>query len=99
MYFDARLQLADLASLNSPFSLPPGYRAAVKNNLCLALWPYYKQGDPTQILVTLATKSLGDVKRSNIKQSPAPYDSAIVSKAKSSYNIFADTVSNGRGNT
>lgn len=99
MYFDARLQLANLSNLNSPFNLPPGYRAAVKNNLCLLLWPYYKQGEPSSILVTLATKSLGDVKRSNIKQAPAPYDSAIVSKAKSAYNIFTDNVSNGRGNT
>lgn len=99
MYFDARLQLADLSNLNSAFSLPPGYRAAVKNNLCLALWPYYKQGEPSQILVALATKSLGDVKRSNIKLSPSPYDGAIVSKAKSQYNIYSDSVTSGRGNT
>lgn len=99
MYFDARLQLANLSNLASTFSLPPGYRAAVKNNLCIRLWPYYKQGDPNALLIGLATQSLGDVKRSNIKLSPSPYDGAIVSKAKSAYNIFTDNVSNGRGNT
>lgn len=98
MYFDARLQLADFANLNAPFDLPPGYKAAIKNNLVIRLWPAYKQGDPTGLLIGLATQSLADVKRSNIKQSPSAYDSAIVSKAKSQYNIFADTSGGGRGN-
>jgi hypothetical protein len=97
MYFDARLQLANLTTLNSSFNLPPGYRSAIKSNLCIRLWPYYKQGDPTPILIGLAMQSLGNIKRSNIKESPAAYDSAIVSRAKSSYNIFSDT-NGSRGN-
>lgn len=99
MYFDARLQLANFANLNAPFSLPPGYKNAIQDNLLIRLWPSYKQGDPTNLLIGLAKQSLGDIKRSNIKLSPSPYDSAIVSRAKSAYNIFTDNVTNGRGNT
>lgn len=93
--FDARLQLANLANLNSAFSLPPGYRAACKNNLAIRLWPYYKQGDPTPFLIGLATQTLGTVKRTNTKQSPSTYDSAVVSKGAGTYNIYTDST---RGN-
>lgn len=95
LYFDARLQLANFTSLNASFSLPPGYKAAIKNNLVIRLWPAYKQGDPNALLIGLATQSLADVKRSNIKLSPSPYDSAVVSRARSTYNIYND--GNGRG--
>jgi len=98
IYFDSRLQLANLSNLNSTFSLPPGYRAAIKNNLCIRLWPYFKQGDPTSVLVALATRSLGAIKRTNLKNSPATYDGAVVSRSRSSYNIYQDGQGN-RGNT
>lgn len=98
IYFDSRLQLVDMTNLNSSFNLPPGYRAAIKNNLCIRLWPYFKQGDPSAILIGLAMRSLGTIKRKNIKQSPSSYDSAVVSKAKSSYNIYNDA-SGTRGNS
>ncbi len=95
VFFDSRLQLVDLNSLSSPFSLPPGYRIAVVNNLAVNLWPYYKQGDPTQILIGLALDSLAKVKRTNTKISPSTYDSAVVSRAQSSYNIYNDNGSRG----
>lgn len=97
IFFDSRLQLANLSNLNSVFSLPPGYRAAIKSNLLVRLWPYFKQGDPPAIIIGLATHSLGAIKRTNMKNSPVMYDSAVVSKAKSSYNIYMDGVGN-RGN-
>lgn len=90
MYFDARLQLANFANLNSAFSLPPGYKAAIKNNLVIRLWPAYKQRDPPALIAALATQSLADVKRMNIKMSPSIYDSAVVSRAASTYNIYTD---------
>ena len=96
MYFDARLQLVNLSNLNTAFSLPPGYRAAVKNNLAVMLWPYYKQSDPPVIVVRLAVDALANVKRMNIKQSPATYDEAIISKANSTYNIYSDSNTGGR---
>lgn len=95
IFFDSRLQLVDLNSLSSPFSLPPGYRIAIVNNLAINLWPYYKQGDPTQIIVGLALDSLAKIKRTNMKNSPATVDSAIVSRASSSYNIYSDSSNRG----
>lgn len=92
VYFDSRLQLSDMPSLDTPFSLPPGYMSMIKNNLSVRLWSYYKQGIPDQWLLTQAMESLGKVKRTNIKQSESVYDAAIVSKASGGgYNIYSDT--------
>ena len=68
------------------------------SNLAVRLWPYYKKGDPTAWLLSLAASSLGRVKRSNIRISPSPYDSAVVSKASSTYNIFNDGANRGSSN-
>lgn len=91
LYFDSRIQFADIAGLATQFSLPPGFMSAIKNNLVIRLWPFYKTGDPTPLLIGLATDSLAKVKRTNIRQSPSQYDAAVVSKAKSSYNIYSDS--------
>lgn len=97
IYFDSRLPLQTLNSLSTPFSLPPGYILAIKNNLCLECWPYFKQGDPTQTMKDEAGTSLAAVKRTNIKMSPSPYDTAIVSRAQSAYNIYNDSTNRGNG--
>ena len=98
MYVDSRLQLADLPTLTTAFALPPGYMSAIKNGLALRLWPYYRNGTPDGWLIELASAALGKVKRSNIKISPSPYDSAVVSKAQSSYNIYNDSTNRGGTN-
>jgi len=69
--------------------------SAIKNNMSIRLWPYFKQGDPYGWLVKLADESLAKIKRTNIRMSPSSYDSAIVSKAASSYNIFTDSTNRG----
>lgn len=97
VYFESRLPLATLASLTTAFSVPPGYVQAIKDNVAIKLWPYYKQGDPTKSLVDEAADSLAVIKRTNIKRSPSLYDSAVVSKASSSYNIFSDSTNRGNG--
>ena len=97
VYFDSRLQLADMANLDTSFSLPPGYSSAIKNNMLIRLWSYFKSGDPTATQYKLASDSLSAVKRTNIKQSPSTYDSAVVSKAQASYNIYSDTIGRGVG--
>lgn len=91
LYFDSRLQLAQLTNLNSSFSLPPGYGAAIKRNLAVALWPYYKQGDPPSVVTSLAAYSLGALKRSNVRTQASPYDESIVSRGNSSYDVYNDT--------
>lgn len=96
LFFDSRLPFADIPSLTVAISLPLGYVSAIKNNLSIRLWPYYKQGDPPAWLIELASRSLAAIKRTNIKSSPSQYDSAIVSKASSSYNIYSDSNGNGR---
>ena len=98
MYVDSRLQLADLPALTTVIRLPPGYISMLTSNLAVRLWPYYKKGDPTAWLLSLAASSLGRVKRSNIRISPSPYDSAVVSKASSTYNIFNDGANRGSSN-
>ena len=90
VYFDSRLQLSDMPTLDTAFSLPPGYMSAITNNLGIRAWPYFKQGDPTAYLMKMAADSLAAIKRTNIKRTPSTYDSAVVSKAQSSYNIFSD---------
>jgi hypothetical protein len=91
VYFDSRLQIADMPTLATLFSLPPGYSSAIRNNLACRLWGFFKQGDPTPWLAQMAMRSLAAIKRTNIRQSPSTYDSAIVSRAKSSYNIYTDS--------
>jgi hypothetical protein len=95
VYFDSRLQLADLINLNVNFSLPPGYTDAIQNNLAVRIWKFFKQGTPDPELKQEAMESLASIKRTNIRTSPSQYDSAIVSKATSSYNIYNDSM--GRG--
>lgn len=96
VYFDARLQLQSITSLTTAFSLPPGYIKAIKDNLVIEAWSYFKQGDPTDSLYKAASDSLATIKRKNIKQSPAPYDAAVVSRGQGSYNIFNDSTNRGR---
>ena len=91
LYFDARLQISDMANLDTAFSLPPGYSSMLKNNLSVRLWPYYKQGTPDAWLIDLSKETLATVKRTNIRQSPSPYDGAIVGKAAGVYNIYQDS--------
>jgi len=97
VYFDSRLQLADMANLFQAFSLPPGYMMAIKDGLFLRMWNDYKQGDPPAYRVEMASKSLSALKRNNIKVSPSTYDTAVVSKAQSSYNIYSDSTNRGGG--
>ena len=95
VYFDARLQLQSISNLATAFSLPPGYMKAIIDNLSIEAWSYFKQGNPPQWMVENASKSLGNIKRTNIRQSPAPYDTAVVSRAASTYNIYTDSVNRG----
>lgn len=95
--FDARLQLQAISNLSTVFSLPPGYMEAIKDNLIIRAWKYFKQGAPGQDLKDAAGTSLANIKRVNIKQSPARYDSAVVSRVQGGYNIYTDSTNRGSG--
>ena len=93
MYWDSYLQLTDFASLTTQLSLPPGYAKALKDNLALELWPYFKQDNsvPSALLVSTARISKGNVKRSNYRLNTALYDPEIIRTGQGSYNIYSDS--------
>ena len=91
VYFDSRLKLAQMASLDTAYSLPDGYKSAIKSNLSVRLWPFYKQGDPPGWLIELASQTLANIKRTNLKQSEAQYDSAVTNTTARGYNIQNDS--------
>ena len=80
-----------MANLDTAYSLPDGYKSAIKANLSVRLWPFYKQGDPPAWLIELASQTLANIKRTNLKQSEAQYDSAVTNTAARGYNIQNDS--------
>lgn len=90
LYFDSYLQLTDFALLSSAMSLPPGYGKAIVDNLALELIPYFKPDgfNAPQLWVTQAQRSKANVKRTNIRDMVATYDSEIVSRASGTFNPY-----------
>lgn len=99
MTWDSRLQLGDFADLTTAVSLPPGYIRALKSNLAVECFPYFK-ADGAQLNPTIQLKammSLGNLKRTNMKEIIAGFDPEIVSRAQQTYNIYSDSQSGNRG--
>lgn len=90
LFFDTYLQLVEFTSLNQVVQLPPGYKKAIQDNLAIELKPYFADAEVSQLLIEIASKSKGNIKRSNIREVVALYDSEIVSRAQGSYNIYSD---------
>lgn len=92
-YWDSLLQLSEFSNLQSTLSLPPGYKMAIQSNLALELKPYFldpaAQLDP--LLVRKASDSKGNIKRTNIREVIAVYDTELVSRASPTYNVFRDS--------
>lgn len=99
MFFDSYSQLADLPTLASTLSLPPGYKRAITANLAVTAKPYFisagAQIDP--LIVAEALKTHGDIKRSNMRPNVAIMEPELVSKAQISYNPYTDRVGNSTG--
>ena len=93
LYFDSYIQLTDFANLTTVMSLPPGYQAAIQDNLAVEIWRFFKPDNvPVRPdLMRSAMMSKGNVKRTNIKEVIANYDSELVSRANGTYNIFTDS--------
>jgi hypothetical protein len=87
-YFITGLQLADYASLNATFSLPPGYKRAITTNLAVTLKPYFTQGqlDPDVRVEALETK--GKIKRTNMKTQISTYDPELIARGAGTFNIY-----------
>lgn len=89
IYFDSYAALVSFNNLQQQLSLPPGYKKALQDNLAVELYPYYPTGGvPIEFLVAVAAKSKGNVKRSNMRQLVARYDSELVSRINVTPNIF-----------
>ncbi len=90
-YWTSRLQLTDFSALSGAVSFPPGYKKAIQDCLAVELFPYCYKGDqPPSIIVNLAQRSLGNIKRANIRENIAIYDSSIVRTGNTTYNIYDD---------
>jgi hypothetical protein len=97
MFWDSYLQLVDFANINTAISLPPGYTLALKTNLAVALQPYFDSAQLSQVIITRALESKGNIKRSNIRPTEALYDNEIVSRANVSYSPYTDSVGSSVG--
>lgn len=89
-FWTSYLQLTDFISISSAFVFPPGYKKAIQDCLAVELWPYYFKGEVPQVLIELAQKSKGNIKRTNIREIVAIYDPELVSRSNSTYNIYTD---------
>lgn len=71
--------LADLASLTTELSLPPGYQRALRFNLAVDLAPEYGK-EPSATVIAEAVASKGNIKRVNLKPSYLKVDKAARGK-------------------
>jgi hypothetical protein len=99
MFWDSYLQLVDAAALNSAIALPPGYIDALKSNLACYLKPYFADAQLDPLIIARAARSLGNIKRSNMRPLVALYESAIVSRAGLSFNIYTDRQGSSTGSS
>lgn len=90
VFFDAYLQISDFANLTTVMALPPGYEAAIYNNLAIWMKPFFKDASIDPIILELASQAKGTIKRNNLRSNVALYDAEIVSRAAPTYNIYRD---------
>lgn len=93
LFWDSYLQLTDFSNLTAVMSLPPGYQAAIQDNLAVELWRFFKPDNVPipQLTLAVAARSKGNVKRTNIREVISDYDSELVSRASGQYNIYSDS--------
>jgi hypothetical protein len=91
LFFEAMLQFAQFATLASVVSLPPGFFEALWSNLALVAKPFFKSRQPMDPdLKEFAREAKAKIKRVNMKTPVAAVDTAIVSRAAPTYNIYTD---------
>lgn len=89
-FWDSYLQLTDFSSLSQAVSLPPGYVMAIKYNLACFLHPYFLDEKLPDTVAVAASVAKANIKRTNMRPMVANFDSAIVSRAGLSYNVYTD---------
>lgn len=94
MFWDSYLQLAEFPDLTTPIILPPGYQDAMQFNFevrAFRFWAAQGAQIPADV-IQLAMETKGIIKRTNMRENVAIYDSEIVSRAGISYNPYTDRV-------
>lgn len=86
--------LSQIANLSSTITLPPGYEEMLISNLAILLCPMYGK-DPHPVLVDTARRSMGDIKRANIKDNELMLEASASFPANRNnsnryYNIYQD---------
>lgn len=95
VYIDTYLQQALFAALTTQLSTPPGYERAYVFNLAVEISsqfgiPIPAIGPGQRNIVEIANESRANIKRKNIRENIADMDRSIVSRSKSTYNIYRD---------
>ena len=95
VFFDSLLHQTTFASLTTNLAMPPGYERAMVYNLAGEISnmfgiPIPPASPGSKNVGQLAMESLGNIKRTNIRENIADYDPSIVSRSYYTYNIFRD---------
>jgi hypothetical protein len=94
IYFNSTTDQVDYTVLTTALSLPVGYERAYVLNLALDMqsagFPCLLDEKSYARLAANAAEAKGNIKRANIKEVVAEYDSAIVSRSQATYNIYMD---------
>lgn len=77
VYISVNRVLANIATLATTITLPPGYDRAVRANLAVELCPEYGR-EPQPSLAKAAKESKADIKRANHVPVLSEYDSALI---------------------
>lgn len=95
MNFNYWNPFTEFTDLYTNVALPPGYVKAIKDCAAIELGPYFKPDNwnPSSILLQIAAKSKGNVKRANLqnRQNVAQYDREVTSPTGRPYNIYSDS--------
>jgi len=99
VYFNSTTDQVDFTSLTQSLSLPVGYERAFVLNLALDMmsagFPCLLVCDGLAQLRANAAEAKGNIKRANIKEVVAEFDSSIISKSNATYNIYSDSSPRG----
>lgn len=93
LYFNSYTQLLGFEDLDIEIAFPVGYTKAIKDNLAIEIFPYFKSDGETidPVLVEAARKSKSNIKRTNIRAMKAELDAGIPGGGGGRYNIYSDT--------
>jgi hypothetical protein len=92
--FSAIVQQTTFSSMTHSLSAPPGYERAYVLNCALELvgagFPCQLKDKDYMRLMDNAAEAKANIKRKNIKEVIADYDTALVSHSDATYNVYSD---------